>query len=408
MTAGEAMRAQDRSILDARDDPDAFRAAVRAWLQRTVPAGWRAAQAAASPEEQLRFQRWWAGEVNKVGMASAHWPSAWGGEELAIAQQIIFYEELAHAGAPNMAAYIVSLNQAPATLFAAGSEAQRDRYVRGVLQGDIWCQGFSEPNAGSDLAALRTSASRREDGAYVVNGQKIWTSNGHIAEYCLLLARTDPASTRHQGLSLFVMDMKSAGITLRPIRQSNAQHEFNEMFLDEVVIPGENRIGAEGQGWTIAQSALSSERGLMIFELSERLRRFLGEMIRRARSGGAAWWSDDQYRREFASVFTDSEALALMIRAMLEQNAEHAEVAGQFAPMFIKLHFAQLLHRATELMMRVHGLDGQDMAPDIATNGAPSGNWMFDYVTSWSWAIAGGSNEIMRNLVGERVLGLPR
>ncbi|HTH28610.1 MAG TPA: acyl-CoA dehydrogenase family protein [Sphingobium sp.] len=397
----------DRALLDASGDSERFRAAVRDWLGRTVPSGWRAEQAAATEEEQLRFQRWWSVEMAKVGMTSAHWPAAWGGEELPIAQQIIFYEELARADAPNMAAYVISLNQLPATLFGAGTQAQKDRYVRGVLQGDIWCQGFSEPGAGSDLAALRTRALRQADGSYLVDGQKVWTSNGHFAKYCLLLARTDPDSARHKGLSLFVMDMASPGITLRPIRQSNGQHEFNEMFLDNVVIPAENLIGAEGDGWMIAQSALSSERGLMIFEIAERLRRYLSDMARQARQG-AAWWSDDQYRREFVSVFTDAEALALMIRAMLEENVEHAEIAGQSAPMFIKLFFAKLLHRATELMMRVQGLDGQNMLPDISTNGAPSGNWMHDYVTSWSWSIAGGSNEIMRNLIGERVLGLPR
>jgi len=398
--------ATDRSILDTRHDPAAFRAAVRAWFARTVPAGWRQQQAHASEEEQNVFQRWWMGELNKVGMASAHWPTAWGGEELEIAQQIIFYEEMARAGAPNTAAYVVSLNQVPATMFNAGTPEQRERYVGGVLAGDIWCQGFSEPNAGSDLAALRTSAIRRDD-VYVVNGQKIWTSNGRISKHCLLLARTDPESSRHKGMSMFVMDMDTPGITLRPIRQSNGQAEFNEMFLDDVEIPAASIIGAEGQGWLIAQSSLSSERGLMIFEIAERLRCFLRRMLEEAR-GGAAWWADDQHRREFTRAYTEAEALAIMIRAMLEQNAHDAEVASQSAPMYIKLHFAQLLQRVTELMVRVHGLDGQEMEPDVATNGAPHGNWMYDYVTSWSWTIAGGTNEIIRNIVAERILGLPR
>lgn len=394
------------AILAARDDPERFRSLVRDWLAKSVPTGWRETQASATEEEQITFQRWWFTELGKIGMTSAHWPAKWGGEELGIAQQIIFYEELARAGAPNTAASVVSLNQVPATLFGAGTEAQKARYMRGVLDGDIWCQGFSEPNAGSDLAGLRTSAIRDGD-VYVVNGQKIWTSNAHFARHCLLLARTDPHSTRHQGLSMFVLDMDTPGITLRRIRQSNGQTEFNEMFLDEVKVPVENLIGVEGQGWTIAQSSLSAERGLMIFELSERLRCFIRQMIGEARNG-APWWRDDQYRREFVRAYADSEALALMIRTMLEQNAQHAEIAGQFAPMFIKLHYAQLLQRFGELMVRIHGLDGQEMHPDISTNGAPGGNWMFDYITSWSWAIAGGSNEIIRNIVAERVLGLPR
>ena len=400
-------RPTDLSLLSARSDADAFREAVRQWLARTVPAGWRTAQACANEDEQFRFQRWWAAEMAKVGMTSAHWPNAWGGEELPIGQQIVFYEELARADAPNMAAFVVSLNQVPATLFGAGTQEQKDHYVGGVLRGDVWCQGFSEPNAGSDLAALRTSAIRQADGSYRINGQKIWTSNAHFARYCLLLARTDPASERHRGLSLFILPMDTPGISLRSIRQSNGQSEFNEMFLDDVSIPAEGLIGEEGQGWGIAQSTLSSERGLMIFEIAERLRCFLSRTLAEAR-GGAKWWRDDQYRREFVSVYTDAEALALRIREMLAENAEHAEVAGQFAPMFIKLFFADLLYRATELMMRIKGLDGQELLPEISTNGAPGGNSMYDYITSWSWAIAGGSSEVMRNLIAERVLGLPR
>lgn len=397
----------DRSLLDVRDDAEVFRQAVRDWLGRTVPEGWRSQQAAAPEEEQFRFQRWWAAEMAKVGMTSAHWPNAWGGEDLPIGQQIIFYEELARADAPNMAAFVVSLNQVPATLFGAGTQQQKDHYVGGVLQGDVWCQGFSEPNAGSDLAALKTSAIQQADGSFRVNGQKIWTSNAHFARYCLLLARTDPASERHRGLSLFILPMDTPGITLRSIRQSNGQSEFNEMFLDDVVIPAEGLIGEEGQGWSIAQSTLSSERGLMIFEIAERLRCFLARMLDEARKG-AEWWHDDQYRREFVTAHTDAEALAFRIREMLAENAAHAEVAGQFAPMFIKLFFADLLYRVTELMMRIHGMTGQELHPEISTNGAPGGNWMYDYITSWSWAIAGGSSEVMRNLIAERVLGLPR
>jgi alkylation response protein AidB-like acyl-CoA dehydrogenase len=399
----------DRSILDVGvgGDPTAFRATVRAWLTRSVPPGWHAQQAAASDEEQLAFQRWWFSQLVSVGMTSVHWPSAWGGEELGITQQIIFYEELARADAPNTAASVVSLNQVPATMFAAGTEQQKLRYVRGVLDGDIWCQGFSEPNAGSDLASLRTTALRDGD-HYRVNGQKIWTSNAHFARYCLLLARTDPTAGRHQGMSLFVLDMNTPGLTIRRIRQANRQAEFNEVFLKDVVIPLENRIGPEGEGWIISQSALSSERGLMILEIAERLRQFLRRMIAKAKSGAAVWWHDDEHRRQFARAFADSEALALMLRRMLKENAKHPEVASQFAPLFIKLHFAQLLQRVGEFMVRVHELEGQELRPEIVTNGAPSGNWMYDYLSSWSWTIAGGTNEIIRNIIGERVLGLPR
>lgn len=396
----------DSRILDARADPVRFRAEVRAWLERTVPDGWHRQQAVVGEEEHLAFQRWWFGELAGIGMTTAHWPAAWGGAGLGMAQQIIFYEELARARAPNMTLFVATLYHLPATLFGAGTAVQKARYIEGAKAGDLWCQGFSEPNAGSDLASLRTSAVRDGD-HYVVNGQKVWTSYGRFAKYCLLLARTDPASAKQAGISFFVMDMDSPGISLRPIRQASDQADFNEMFLDDVRIPAANLIGAENAGWAIAQSTLSAERGLIIFEQSERLRCFLADMLAVARDG-ACWFRDDQYRREFLRLYADAAALTLMIRAMLAENEAHAEMAGQFTPMFIKLHYAVLLQKLGELMVRVNGIDGQMLHPDIPTGGCPNGNWMFDYINSYNWTIAGGTNEIIRNIIAERVLGLPR
>lgn len=397
---------KNRSILDARDDPERFRALIRGWFERTVPEGWHQQQATVSEEEHLAFQRWWFGELSKIGMTTAHWPSAWGGAGLGMAEQIIFYEELARARAPNMTLFVATLYHLPATLFGVGSAAQKARYIDGAKAGDLWCQGFSEPNAGSDLASLRTSAVRDGD-HYVVNGQKVWTSYGRFAKYCLLLARTDPHSAKQAGISFFIMNMDSPGISLRPIRQASNQADFNEMFLDDVQIPAENLLGEENSGWAVAQSTLAAERGLIIFEQSERLRCFLADMLAAAR-GGATWFGDDQYRREFMRVFADAEALTLMIRAMLAENEAHAEMARQFTPMFIKLHYAVLLQKLGELMVRVNGIDGQMLLPDIPTGGCPNGNWMFDYINSYNWTIAGGTNEIIRNIIAERVLGLPR
>jgi len=401
-----AVGCTDRSILDAHGDPDRFRKLVRTWLAQAVSPDWHANIATAEEKEQIEFQRQWFAKLSSIGITSAHWPSAWGGEDLGIQQQIIFYEELARAKAPNTSAFVISLNQVPATVFSAGNREQKDRFIGGVLAGDVWCQGFSEPNAGSDLAAIRTSAIRK-NGVYVVNGQKIWTSNGHFAKYCLLLARTDPESSRHSGLSLFAMDMASAGITIRPIQQCNGQAEFNELFLDDVEIPAGNLIGEEGKGWTISQSTLSAERGLIVFELAERFRCFISDILAEARDG-AAWWHDDQYRREFMRAYADAEALKLMTKSMLEHSADEVEMAGQYVPMYVKLHYAQLLQRFGDLMVRIHGMDGQELRPDVSTNGSPGANWMFDYLSSWAWTIAGGTNEIIRNIIAERVLGLPR
>lgn len=400
------MSTVDRTILDSVNEPQRFRALVRDWIERTVPHGWREQQAAASEEEQFAFQCWWFGELSKIGMATAHWPRDWGGEALKVESQVIFYEELARAGAPSNSMFVSTLYQLPATLYAAGTAEQRARYIDGAKAGDLWCQGFSEPGAGSDLASLRTSAVRDGD-AYIVNGQKVWTSYGQFAKHCLLLARTGPLQPKHKGISMFVLDMDSPGIELRPIRQITGQAEFNEMFLTDVRIPVENLIGEENAGWGIAQSTLSAERGLIIFEQSERLRHFLAELLE-SQPARDSWLGDDESRRTFIRVYTDAAALTLMIREMLEQNEAHGEMAAQQLPVYIKLHYAVLLQKLGGLLVRVNGLNGQLMHPDIATSGVPGGNWMFDYLASWNWTIAGGSNEIMRNIIAERILGLPR
>jgi alkylation response protein AidB-like acyl-CoA dehydrogenase len=396
----------DRSILDSRSDPERFRALVRTWLERTVPANWHRRQAVASETEQFEFQRWWFGELAKIGMNTAHWAADWGGEALGLRQQIIFAEELARADAPSNAPYVISLFHMPASLFAAGSAEQRARYVAGAQAGELWCQGFSEPNAGSDLASLRTSAVR-DGGHYVVNGQKVWTSYGHFAKFCLLLARTDASAPKHAGISMFIMDMDSPGVKLSRIRQATDQHEFNEMFLDDVRIPVENRIGAENAGWMIAQSTLSAERGLIIFEQSERLRYFLNNLLSNP-AVQSGWLRDDEIRRGFMRLYADSTAASLMTRAMLATNEEQPEMSSQTAPTYIKLHYAVMLQKLGALLVKANGLDAQMLLPDIVTGAVPGGNWMLDYLASYAWTISGGTNEIMRNIIAERILGLPR
>jgi alkylation response protein AidB-like acyl-CoA dehydrogenase len=396
----------DRSILDARGDPERFRALTRDWLSRSVPKNWRAEQAVASEEEQFAFQSWWFKELAKIGMNTAHWAADWGGEALGLREQVIFAEELARMDAPNNAPFVATLFHMPATLFSNGTAEQKTRYIPGAHTGELWCQGFSEPNSGSDLASLRTSAVRDGD-HYVVNGQKVWTSYGHFAKYCLLMARTDPEAKKHAGISMFIMDMNSPGVKLRRIRQITDQAEFNEMFLDDVRIPVENRIGAENDGWAIAQSTLSAERGLIIFEQCERLRYFLNGLIADP-AVQSSWLRDDELRRAFVRLYAEATAASLMTREMLAENETNAEMAGQLLPTYIKLHYAVMLQNLGELLVRANGFDGQMLLPDIATGAVPSGNWMFDFLASYSWTIAGGTNEIMRNIVAEKILGLPR
>ena len=392
-----------------KDDLDAFRAEVRAWLEAVVPADWHERMRGATEADYVAFQRWWFAEMGKVGLATPHWPRDWGGADIGIRHQIIIFEEIARAEAPNPDLFVISLYHLPATLFGHGSQAQRDRYLTGVKErGEVWCQGFSEPGAGSDLASLRTRAERK-GGVYVINGQKVWSSYGAFADYCLLLARTNPdAPKKQQGISYFILDMKAPGVTVRPIRQATGQAEFCEVFLDNVEIPVADLIGEENAGWTIAQSTLSAERGLIIFELSERMARTLDADLAEAKRTSATWLKDDQMRREFTKTYSDMIALRLMIRAMMEEVEADPHMASATMPTYIKIHFSELLRRYTEFRVRLAGLSGQVKAPIVFGGGHQTGNVMHDFVLSYAWTISGGANEILKTVIAERALGLPR
>lgn len=395
--------------LSHRNDLEAFRAEVRAWLQAVVPDGWFARSAGAPEAEYLAFQRWWLSELQKVGLATPHWPKDWGGEDLSLRHQVIVSEEMVRAGAPNPDIFVVSLYHLPATLFAHGSPEQRARYLKGVTErGEIWCQGFSEPNAGSDLAALRTRAERRGD-VYVVNGQKVWSSFAAHADFCLLLARTDPNAPKKQaGISYFILDMKSPGITARPIKQMTGQSEFCELFFDNVEIPAENLIGAENAGWMIAQSTLSAERGLIIFDLAERMHDAFTREIAGVRSAKPAWWVDVELRRTFVTHYAELQSLRALIRRMLSELDENAETGASALPPLIKIKWSELLRRHTDFWLAAGSLQAQHYAPPLTGGGHVTGNRMQDFMWSYSWTIAGGANEIIKTLIAERVLGLPR
>lgn len=385
-----------------------FRAQVREWLAAHLPGDWRQRMSGATEEEHVAFQKWWFQQLMSGGYGAPHWPREWGGSGFSFAQQIVLYEEIARAGAPRLIHYFISLHHVPGTLLHWGTQAQRERHLPAILAGEeIWCQGFSEPNAGSDLASLRTRAVRDGD-HYVVSGQKIWSSNAHHAQYCLLLARTDPAAPKTKGISYFILDMRAPGITLSPIRQITGASHFNEMFLDEVRIPAENLIGPENDGWKAAQSTLSSERGLSVLELAERMRQgfaMLLEEARRPRTGPSPY-DDDEVRRALVDVHVRIEGLRVLVNDQLTAVLR-GEAAG-VAPSIIKLTYSDLLRDFTELGVRIGGLDAQYLQDVLMGGPNETGNWMFDYLYSWAWTISGGSSEIQRNIIAERGLGLPR
>ena len=259
-------------------DLDEFRATVRAWCEQHIPRDWRRSQTGVGDEEFVRFQKSWFAELHSAGYAVPHWPREWGGglrtrgaaRKMSVPEQIVLYQELAAHDAPRLVLAFVGIHHAASTLLAAGTDEQRRRHLPAILDGQIWVQGFSEPEAGSDLASLRTSARRAGD-SYLVTGQKLWASGGKHADWCLLLARTDPDAPKRKGISYFLLDMTTPGIEVRPIRNAIGDSHFCEIFLNDVSIPAANLVGAENAGWQVAQATLGAERGLTMLELAERL-----------------------------------------------------------------------------------------------------------------------------------------
>jgi alkylation response protein AidB-like acyl-CoA dehydrogenase len=376
-----------------------FRAAVREWCREHIPPDWRRTQTGVGAEGFVAFQRDWFATLHKAGFAVPHWPREWGGG-MPVADQVVLYQELAAHDAPRLVLAFVGIHHAAATLLAAGTEAQRRRHLPAILDGEIWVQGFSEPEAGSDLASLRTSARRAGD-AYVVNGQKLWASGAAHAHWCLLLARTDPDAPKRRGISYFLLDMTTPGVQVRPVRNAVGDRHFCEIFLDDVVIPAANLVGPENGGWQVAQATLSAERGMTMLELAERLacaglRRLVAESPR-----------DDPVVADRLAQF---EIEITGLRGMCRQLVCDLDAgsAGPAAASIVKLCYSELLQRLTDFGAEIGGMPAHTVLTKPLSSGWESGSWVLDFIGSWEWTIPGGSSEIQRTIIGERGLGLPR
>lgn len=395
-------------MLEELQQLEPFRARVRSWLAENLPLDWQTKMLGAGEDEHVTFQRWWFRKLMEAGYGAPHWPKEWGGSGFSFAEQIVLYEEIARAGAPRLIHYFVALHHVPGTLLHWGTQAQRERHLPAVLSGEeIWCQGFSEPNAGSDLASLRTRAVRDGD-HYVVNGQKTWSSNAHHAQFCLLLARTDPSASKTHGISYFILDMATPGVTLRPIKQMTGASHFNEIFLDDVRIPAVNLVGPENEGWKVAQSTLSSERGLSVLELAERMRQGFGLLLADARApkDEGVPFDDDEIRRRLVDVHVRIDSLRVLVNNQLTA-VMRGEAVGM-APSIIKLYYSDLLRDFTDLGVAIGGIEAQYLQSVLMGGPNETGYWMQDFLYSWAWTISGGSSEIQRNIIAERGLGLPR
>lgn len=389
-------------------DPEALREPLRAWLAGHTPTGWHEELRTASKARFREFNVGHAQLLREAGILAAHWPAEFGGGGFSFREQLVIQEELIRADYPQPRLLEISLAHIAATLMTYGNTVQQ-KHLSAILDGEIWCQGFSEPDAGSDLASLRTRAVRNRD-VYLVNGQKVWSSYADQASWCLLLARTDASVAKHRGLSMFMLELDSPGVELRPTRQATGTEEFCEIFLTDVEIPVANRIGDENAGWRIAQTTLSTERAFNILELQARLSVAIREIAAQALvtpvGGGRMAADDDAIRQDLAARAAEVEVLGLLGQRLVRDVESSGEIGPEGS--IVKLFYSETLQKLTRLAVQIGGMPAMlDERREFATSWT-SGRWMIDHLKSWNWTIAAGSNEIQRNIVGERVLGLPR
>ena len=382
---------------------DGLRAEVRQWLTDNVPTGWRQAMTGVDQADFVAAQKEWFFKLSGAGFATPHWPAEWPGGGRSLAEQKIIYEEIARADAPRLILYFVSLYHAACTIMECGTPAQNEKYLPKILAGEVWCQGFSEPNAGSDLASLKTRAERKSD-RYVINGQKIWSTMGQYADRCLLLARSSNSGPPQAGLTYLLLDMKAKGVSVRPIHQITGDDEFAEVFFDDVEVPIEERVGEEGAGWAVAQATLASERGLTLVELSQRMRYALPMLVTALESSGGT--NDGALKTELGELITRVDAACAVADQYLLKRISGREVVGDAS--IVKLYYSRTLRAFTSLGLKIGGLDAQYLTPHMRGATQETGAWMLDFMNSYNWTIAGGSDEVQRNIIAERMLGMQR
>src|SRR3954470_111096 len=366
----------------------AFRDELRAWLADNHPGD-------DPPGEDAAFdhRRKWQRQLYDAGYAGFSWPKEYGGRGATLVEQALFGEEMARARAPQPANVLGMVMGGPVVIHH-GTDEQKERWLNPILTGDeIWCQGFSEPESGSDLASLKTKAVK-SNGEWVVTGQKVWTTFAHKSKWCMLVARTDPDAPKHQGLTYFIMDMEQEAVQVRPLRQITGEAEFNEIFMEEARIPHENIVGGEGNGWAVAITTLMHERATLAFGLQVSVKLALRQLIEEAKASGAA--ADPQVRDRLAQLYIEAEVLRLNayrgLTAIMRNGVPGPE--GSLG----KWQWAEVNQALTELAMDVRG--PRAVLQDDA--------WTYRFLRARANSIEGGTTEILKNIVAERVLGLPR
>jgi alkylation response protein AidB-like acyl-CoA dehydrogenase len=388
---------------DFSDREEAFRKEVRVWLEANLPDDLRGTAFAASRagRDEVRRLRAWQKTMCEAGYVGIDWPKEFGGRGATLTEQIILFQEMARAESPQFVNR-GGVSMLGPTLMKFGTEAQQKRFLPKILTADeLWCQGFSEPNAGSDLANLQTRAVREGD-HFVVNGQKVWTSMAHVADWCFLLVRTDPTAAKHKGISFLLVDMKTPGISIRPLRQITGEAEFNEVFFDNVRVPAENLVHRLNEGWAVALTTLAYERDLLTFIRHISLRNALHRLVRLAKTRGKG--RDPILRQKIAGLWIGEQALQMNAYRSLTRIVRGGQPGpeGSTSKLFWSQLDQELALTATEVIGPYSQIAaGSSWAVD-------HGQWEFYELLARGSGIRAGTSEILRNILAERVLGLAK
>ena len=385
-------------------EDEAFRREVAGWLQDNLCGEFESLKFRGGPGDEHMFSeehRRWEQRLAKGGWTAIGWPKQYGGRDCSVEQQIIFNEEYARAGGPGRVGHI-GVGLLGPTLIALGSDGQKEKYLPGILAGtELWCQGYSEPGAGSDLANVRTSA-RFDDskGKWIIDGQKVWTSLANESSHCFAIARTEPGSVAHKGLGFFLLKMDQPGVEVRPIEQITGASEFNEVFFDGAECDAEDIVGGPGEGWKVAMGLLGFERGLSTLGQQMQFQNEFDEVVQLAKDNGAA--NNPALRQRIARAYTELKIMRYNAMRML--SGQTGDGLLQKEALIYKLYWATWHRGFGELAMDVIGAESQilDAAP-YELNRLQS---LFLFTRSDT--IYGGSNEIQRNIIAERGLGMPK
>jgi alkylation response protein AidB-like acyl-CoA dehydrogenase len=379
-----------------------FRDALRAWLQEQLPVGW--GKTVFEPVElqaKIAFLKDWSRKLYAAGYSGLSWPQEYGGAGATLMEQVIFNEEVARVKAPTPYNGI-ALGMVGPTLIEVGTEAQKQRYLSKMLTcEEIWCQGYSEPGSGSDLASLQTRAIQDGD-SFIINGQKVWTSYAHDAAFCFLLARTNPDVPKHKGLSCFIVDMHSPGITIRPLKQMTSESEFNEVFFENVRVPRDNLVGELDNGWMVGIGLLMHERATTSILGQANVQVLIQDLCVLAQQRGRS--QDPVIRQRLAHLHTESEAVKYYGYRCLTKRLRGLPPGPEGSAH--RLALTRIVQRAQELAMELEGPYAQLMHGSAWS--IQDGTWQFGFLRSRSATIAGGTAEIQLNIIGERVLSLPK